>query len=139
MTGARLSPGGASTTGLEPHVASALAYLAGPFSGVLLLLAERTNLHVRFHAWQSLIALGGVWVLGFVLYVLAFAALFVSATAFRLLLWVAVLVWAGWVVLWLICLVKAYRGERFHLPLAGALSERRAAPKLPLSNPQPPN
>lgn len=138
MTGARPSPGGASTTGLEPHVAAALAYLAGPFSGVLLLLAERTNPHVRFHAWQSLVALGGLWMLGLVLYLLAFAALFVSATAFRLLLWVAVLVWVGWVVLWVICLVKAYRGERFRLPLAGAMADRRAR-KLPSSNSQLPN
>lgn len=126
MTRDRAAAGGPSTTGLEPDVASALAYLAGPFSGVLILLAERTNLHVRFHAWQSVIALGGLWVLGLVLYLLAFAALFVSAAAFRLLLWVAVLVWAGWVVLWLICLVKAYRGERFRLPLAGAFAEHRA-------------
>jgi uncharacterized membrane protein len=126
LTGARPSPGGASTTGLDPHVAAALSYLAGPFSGVLLLLAERTNPHVRFHAWQSLVALGGLWVLGLVLYLLAFAALFVSATAFRLLLWLAVLVWAGWVVLWVICLVKAYRGEPFRLPLVAGFAERRA-------------
>ena len=120
-------------------MASALAYLAGPFSGVLILLAERANPHVRFHAWQSLIALGGLWVLGLGLYLLAFAALFVSAMAFRLLLWVAVLVWAGWVVLWLIALVKAYRGERFHLPFVGAIAERRALPKFSISNSQPPN
>ena len=132
MTADRPSPAAPSTTGLEPDVASALAYLAGPFSGVLILLAERTNLHVRFHAWQSVVALGGLGALFLVLYGLAFAALFVSATAFRLLLWVAVLVWAGWVVLWVICLVKAYRGEQFRLPLAGAFAARRAdAPRRP--------
>jgi uncharacterized membrane protein len=48
-----------SSTGLDPHVAAALAYLAGPFSGVLILLAERTSAYVRFHAWQSVIGLGG--------------------------------------------------------------------------------
>ena len=32
-----------SSTGLEPNVAAALAYLAGPFSGVLILLVERAN------------------------------------------------------------------------------------------------
>ena len=127
--GPSLPPGapGSSTTGLDPALASALAYLAGPLSGVLLLVAERSSTEVRFHAWQSIIALGALWVLGFFLYVLAFTALFVSAAGFRVLLWLAALVWAGWIVLWVICLVKAYQGQRFKRPLAGDLAERKAA------------
>ena len=120
-------PGSPSTTGLDPALAGALAYLAGPLSGVVVLIAERSSTSVRFHAWQSILALGGLWALGFFLYVFAFTALFVSATAFRVLLWLAVLVWAGWIVLWVICLVKAYQGERFKLPLAGDIAERKAA------------
>jgi uncharacterized membrane protein len=119
--------GGASTTGLEPNVAAALAYLAGPFSGALVLVAERSSAAVRFHAWQSILGLGGLWALGMLLYLLAFAALFVSATGFRVLLWLAVLVWAGWIVLWVICLLKAYQGERWRLPLVGSYAERWAA------------
>ena len=119
--------GGASTTGLEPNVAAALAYLAGPFSGALILVAERSNVAVRFHAWQSILALGGLWAFGMLLYVLAFAALFVSATGFRVLLWLAVLVWAGWIVLWVICLLKSYQGERCKLPFVGDYAERWAA------------
>jgi uncharacterized membrane protein len=115
-----------STTGLEPHVASALAYLAGPLSGVLLLAAERSNATVRFHAWQSIFALGALWVLGLLLYVLAFTALFVSAAAFRVLLWLAVLIWAGWIVLWVICLLKAFTGQPWKLPIAGDYAERKA-------------
>jgi uncharacterized membrane protein len=115
-----------STTGLDPKVASALAYLAGPLSGLLVLTAERANDDVRFHAWQSIIGLGAVGALGFLLYILAFSALFVSATAFRVLLWLAVLVWAGWVVLWVICLLKSYKGDRFKLPAAGDYAERLA-------------
>jgi hypothetical protein len=52
-----------SSTGLEPSIAGALAYLAGPFSGVLLLGVERTSHFVRFHAWQSVMALGSLGVL----------------------------------------------------------------------------
>lgn len=33
----------ASSTGLEPNFAAALAYLAGPFSGILILLVERAS------------------------------------------------------------------------------------------------
>ena len=47
-----------SFTGLTPHVAASLAYLAGPFSGALLLATERESGFVRFHAWQAVVGLG---------------------------------------------------------------------------------
>ena len=57
--GGRRAEGG-SSTGLSPRTASMLAYLAGPFSGGLILLAESKNEDVRFHAWQSVVGLGGL-------------------------------------------------------------------------------
>src|SRR6187455_1020089 len=96
-----------SSTGLDPHVAAALAYLAGPFSGVLILLAERSNAYVRFHAWQSVLALGGLGLMLVVLLGLAFASLIVSATAFRALLITWRIALGVWVVLWALCVVKA--------------------------------
>jgi uncharacterized membrane protein len=118
---------GESTTGLDPAVAAALAYLAGPLSAALVLLAERSSAYVRFHAWQSLIGLGAVWALGFACWMLAFAMLLVSATAFRVMLWLAYLAWAGWIVLWVICLVKAFAGQMWKMPVAGDYAERRAS------------
>ena len=100
-----------SSTGLTPRVAAVLAYLAGPFSGALVLLAERTSGQVRFHAWQSVLGL-------------AFASLVVSARAFFFLYLVAGLVWAAWVVGWVICMVQAFTGRRWKLPIAGAYAER---------------
>ena len=114
-----------STTGLEPKLAAALSYLAGPLSGAAVLLAERGSRYVRFHAWQSIIGLGVLWAIGVVLYGLAFAMLLVSASAFRLLLWMAALVWIAWIVAWVMCLVKAFTGEYWKLPVAGDYAERR--------------
>ena len=74
-----------SSTGLDPNVAAALAYLAGPFSGLLLLLVEKHNAYVRFHAMQSILALGGLWLLAAGLGVLAVLTVFVSPTGFALL------------------------------------------------------
>lgn len=116
-----------STTGLDPHVAAALAYLAGPFSGLLVLAAERTNSYVRFHAWQSVLGLGGLGVLVVLLLTLAFGSVIVSATAFRLLLAVSWIVWGLWIVLWGTCLLKAFTRRRWKLPIAGAYAERLAA------------
>jgi uncharacterized membrane protein len=117
-----------SSTGLEPRVASALAYLAGPFSGFLILLAESTNQQVRFHAWQSIVGLGGLGLAILGSYALAFAALFVSATAVTLMVGVATVIWIVLVLVWAICLFKAWSGERWKLPLVGDFAERFANP-----------
>ncbi len=113
-----------STTGLDAHVAAAMAYLAGPVSGVLVLLAERTNSHVRFHAWQSIIGLGGLGLLVALLLLLAFGSMLVSATAFRMLLVATWVTWGLWIVCWILCLLMAYRHRRWKLPIAGTYAER---------------
>lgn len=113
-----------SSTGLEPRLASTLAYLAGPFSGLLILLSESTNQNVRFHAWQSIVGLGGLGLAILGSYLLAFVALFVSATAVSLMVGVATVIWIVLALVWLICLVKAWTGERWKLPLVGDYAER---------------
>jgi uncharacterized membrane protein len=118
-----------SSTGLDPRTASALAYLAGPFSGALILFAETVNRDVRFHAWQSIVALGGLGLAVLASYVLAFLSLFVSAAAVSLMFGVATVIWIVLVVVWLICLWKAFSGERWKVPLAGDYAERLATPR----------
>ena len=113
-----------SSTGLHPRTAAALAYLAGPFSGALMLLAESRHPDVRFHAWQSIVGLGGLGVAVLFAYVLAFAALFVSAAAVSLMVGVASVIWIVLAIVWLICLWKAWSGERWKLPIVGDYAER---------------
>lgn len=120
--------GHASSTGLDKHVAAALAYLAGPLSGALILVVERSSRYVRFHAMQSVIALGGLWLLAALLGILAVLTVFVSATAFAALLYAAWATGAVWIVVWIICLVNAFTGRMGKLPIAGALAERWTMP-----------
>ena len=119
-----VQPPSASSTGLDPKTASTLAYLAGPFSGALILFAESSNRDVRFHAWQSIVGLGGLAVAVIASYVLAFLALFVSATAVSVMVGVATVIWIVLVIVWALCLWKALSGERWKLPLAGDYAER---------------
>lgn len=116
----------ASSTGLEPRTASALAYLAGPFSGALILLAETSNQDVRFHAWQSIVGLGGLTLAVLASYALGIAAIFVSAAAVSVMFAVATVIWIVLLIVWAICLWKAAIGERWHLPLAGDYADRFA-------------
>jgi len=116
----------ASSTGLAPTTAAALAYLAGPFSGALILFAETTNGDVTFHAWQSIVGLGGLGLAMIASYVLAFMALFVSATAASLMFAVAWVITIVTAIVWLLCLWKALSGGRWKLPLAGDFAARFA-------------
>jgi uncharacterized membrane protein len=130
--GARGSTSGTPTsTGLSPIAASVLAYLAGPLSGALMLVAGPSNPDVRFHAWQSIIALGGLGVAVMTSYVLAFVMLFVSATGVSVLVRVSTAIWLALLVVWAICLWKAVSGERWKLPLAGEYAERMATSTRP--------
>ena len=115
-----------SSTGLEPRTASALAYLAGPFSGALMLVAETRNDDVRFHAWQSIVGLGALTLAVFLSYVLGVAALLFSATAVSVMFFVATALWVALLITWAICLWKAVTQPRWHLPLAGKYAERFA-------------
>jgi uncharacterized membrane protein len=104
-----------------------LAYLAGPFSGALILLAESSSSEVRFHAWQSIVGLGGLGLAVAASYVLAVAAIFVSASAVSLMVGVATVIWIVLAMVWALCLWKAWRGTRWKLPLAGDYAERLAS------------
>jgi uncharacterized membrane protein len=115
-----------SSTGLTPPIAGTLAYLAGPFSGALLLGVERSSRFVKFHAWQAVLGLGVLGFAALLLLLLAFGMLVISPTAFWVMLWLAAVTAAAWVVIWGICLVQAYRGRLWKLPLAGSYAERRA-------------
>jgi uncharacterized membrane protein len=102
--------------GIDENLAGALAYSLGWITGLVLLLVERENTFVRFHALQSCIVFGvlcAVWFVGlsipFFGWILSFIVIPpVSASV------------------WLLMLFKSYRGERYKLPLAGDIAEERA-------------
>jgi len=117
----------ASSTGLDPNFAAALAYLAGPFSGILILLVERANDYVRFHAWQAIVGLGGLGVLAVGVLVLSFLTLLLSPFVFTVMYRLSEVIAVVWVVAWVMCLVKALTGHAWKMPLAGRYAERLAA------------
>lgn len=116
----------ASSTGLQPAFAAGLAYLAGPFSGLVMLFAERTNRYVRFHAWQAIVGLGGLGLLATVSLLSAFFGLFLSPGMFRTFYVLSAVLALLWLVAWGFCLVKAFGGSAWKLPLVGGFAERRA-------------
>lgn len=114
-----------SFTGLTPQIAAALAYLAGPFSGALLLATEPASHFVRFHAWQAVIGLGTLGIAAVAFLGMAFVLLIVSPTAFWVMLWLSAATGVAWLVVWAVCLVSAYKGRVMKLPLAGEYAARK--------------
>lgn len=115
-----------SRTGLPPSLASALAYLCFALTGLVFLAIEKDNREVRYHAWQSIFLGVAVILLQIAIWILA--ALFGSLTAV-LGAFVSViggLLNLGVVVLWVVCMVKAYRTEHFKLPVIGDLAEAQS-------------
>lgn len=113
-----------SDSGLEPRIAATLAYVVWWLTGLLFLFIERRNRFVRFHAMQSTVGLGSLWLAGVAMWVLAFATLLVNPTVFQVLLALDLAIWVAFVAAWGICLFKAYQGERWKLPLLGDFAER---------------
>lgn len=113
-----------SSTGLAPSVAASLSYVAWWVSGLFVFLVERESPFVKFHAAQAMFGLGTIWMLGLTLWALAFAALFISAMLFTVLLYIAYAVWLLGIAVWAVCVVRAWKGEEFELPWAGAIARR---------------
>ena len=103
-----------SGTGLPSNLAATLAYAFGALSGIVMLMIEREDKFVRFHAWQSTLTFLGAMLLS--LLVASFPIIG------RLLNTVLTI---GVVALWVLLMVKAFLGEKFKLPYVGEIAEQQ--------------
>ena len=106
------------------RVAAAASYLTMIPGVVFLFLPQYRDSHfVRFHAWQSLLLNVSTIAISFLLSFLLVIFLVFDA---QLLVVFKRMIWVGWFVLWLVCVIKAMNGERFRIPILGALAEKQA-------------
>lgn len=96
------------------NLMGALTYLFGFITGVIFLLVEKDNKFVRFHAMQSTIFFGGVFVANVVLG-------FIPILGWM----VAMVLWLVSVIAWILLMVKAYQGEMYKLPYVGNIAEEQ--------------
>ncbi|MCC7181392.1 MAG: hypothetical protein IT177_23645 [Acidobacteria bacterium] len=116
-----------STTGLDERLASVLCYSAWWITGLLFLVIERQHRGIRFHAAQSLVLFGALSLLLLGLGALSALALMVSGQAYQVARAVADALWIGTAALWLVLVVRAWRGETWRVPLVAALADRIVA------------
>jgi uncharacterized membrane protein len=118
-----------STRGLSEKGAALLSYVLGWLTGLIIFLIDKRP-YVRFHAAQSIVVFGGLhviqiviaatsglgWGFGSVGTILHLGAGLMLLDTLNLLS----------LVLWIVCIVKAYQGVRFKVPVAGRIAEKLA-------------
>ncbi|HEY1354253.1 MAG TPA: DUF4870 domain-containing protein [Ktedonobacteraceae bacterium] len=120
---------GPTSMNMEPNVAAGVSYIVGWITGLIFFLLEKQNRFVRFHAMQSIILSVAATVLTIVLdgFSLVLSFTFLGCLFVPLLSLVGI----GFFVLWLICLINAFQGKYFKLPIIGDMAERWANPGMP--------
>jgi uncharacterized membrane protein len=121
-----------SSTGLDENVASLLAYVFGLVSGLIFFFIEKDSRLVRFHGMQSTLLAGVFWVGEMALWIVSFVLALILSQISGLL---GTLVWAlislvefilfiAVLIGWIMCMIKAYNGQYFKLPILGNFAEK---------------
>ncbi len=103
-----------NSLGMDEKTASWFAYVLSIISGVILLATEKDNKTVRTHAWQSVL-MGCFFIAVYI--VLAILSAIIGWGAWLLFAWLNNIAWIAWLVLTIICIVKATQGDIFKLPV----------------------
>ena len=99
-----------SSTGLEENVAGFLCYLLGFITGIVFLVVEKKSSFVKFHAKQSTITFLGLFIISLILG-------WIPVIGTLILIFI--------LVVWLVLMNKALRGERYSLPIVGKMAEEK--------------
>lgn len=118
--------------GMSENVAAALSYVLGWLTGIIFFLIDKRP-YVRFHAAQSIVTFGGLHIIRIVLGVF-FGVGWMFGGYRHFAAWggfgigIALLALLGLLtlVLWIVCIIKAARGERFMVPIAGPIAQNLA-------------
>lgn len=104
-----------TSTKLEENVAGLLCYVLGWVSGIVFLILEPKNKFVRYHAIQSIIVFGAITIVS-----LIFGWIPIVGVVISTLLGILAFI------LWIVLMVKAYRGTKYKLPVSGNMAEKWA-------------
>jgi uncharacterized membrane protein len=87
----------------------------GFISGIVFLILEPNNKFIKFHAAQSIVVFGVLFVAGMIFFWIPFIGLVIG--------WL-ILIFG--IILWILLMYRAYQGNKYKLPVAGDLAEKLA-------------
>jgi len=104
-----------TSTGLKDNVAGLLCYVLGWVSGIVFLILEPNNKIIKFHAIQSIIVFGIIFVVDMIFGWIPFVNLIFIPI-------IGIITF----ILWILLMYRAYQGKKYKLPVAGDLAEKLA-------------
>ena len=116
-----------TSTGLPSNIAAALASIP-LIGGIIFYVLEKNDSFVRFYAMQSII-FGGAWILfAFVLWI-AYAILVpipvIGGIFWVFLLIIRALIYIAFLIIFIICVIKAFTGVRWEIPYIGPMARKQ--------------
>jgi|SRR5699024_9798285 len=102
-----------SSLNLDENVSGLLCYLGTFITGIIFVILEKKSQFVRFHALQSIVLFGGLYIL----YLIVGIFPVLVGGLLRMFISVAVLV------LWIVLMVKTYQKDTIKLPVVGDIAE----------------
>jgi uncharacterized membrane protein len=107
-----------TSLGLNENTEALLAYLLTWLTGIIFYLLEKKSKFVKFHALQSTITFLALQIVGMFFSLIPIFGIFLAG-----------IVGLITVIAWIVCMIKAYQGEWFKLPVAGELAEKKIKSK----------
>ena len=106
-----------TSLGMDENIEAALSYLLWVITGILFFVLEKESKFVKFHAMQSIAVSIALFVINIVL------GIILSITIIGLMLFP--LIYLIEVILWIFLMYKAYKGEKYMLPVVGEIAEKQ--------------
>ena len=101
-----------TTVGMSPNTAGLLCYVLGWITGIIFVVLEKKSTFVKFHAWQSIMTFGVLFVVSLIVSWIPVVNVIVGILTF---------------VLWIILLIQAGTGKMWKVPWAGNWAEKQAS------------
>lgn len=103
------------------NLVAAISYVLGFVTGIVILMVEKDDKFIRFHAMQSTVATGFLFVLNVVL-----GIVFSKFGIFSFLSIISgILIYILIFYLCIVSFIKAYKGKVYKLPIFGNMAENR--------------
>ncbi len=103
-----------TSLGLDENIEGLLCYVLGWITGIVFLVLEKENKFVKFHAMQSLVTFLVLFVVSLVIGMIPFVGVIISP-----------LIGLLGLILWILLMYTAFKGERFKLPIVGNFAEKQ--------------
>jgi len=103
-----------TSLGLDENIEGLLCYVLGWITGIVFLVLEKENKFVKFHAMQSLVTFLVLFVVSLVIGMIPFVGVIISP-----------LIGLLGLILWILLMYTAFKGERFKLPIVGDFAEKQ--------------